>query len=397
MPLTINPDIKVLIHALTAEELGLLEANLLRDGCLDPLIIWQEEQILLDGHHRLAICERHGFPYATSDISLPDWDSAKLWVLRHQRGRRNSTPNQLSYNRGKEYEIQKRQGRRTDLTSGNSYQKLPSTATALAHEHQVSEKTIRNDFAYAQALDTLADTMGNEVRDKARDHESKLTQQDVKTLAKLSQHPPYGFRETVDSALAAKTPKQVRQIVRDKAREVREQQAYIDAIARSNSPKEDWLPSLRPKPTPTPADGLAPRFRQTLHSLEVLHTCLQMVSLPEVLESHREACLALGKAYRQIEQLMGLQPEPPAAAAPEASVPELAPAEAPPRLRDQVGLQHAVWLTVQQLEPCTNAQVKEALDEKRQVVYTALQALVTKGKIVKEGETYRVVEPGSAA
>jgi hypothetical protein len=82
---------------------------------------------------------------------------------------------------------------------------------------------------------------------------------------------------------------------------------------------------------------------------------------------------------------------------------QLSMAEAPPappqadptptRLRDQVGLQQAVWLTVQQLEPCTNAQVKDALGERRPVTHQALRALVKQGKVVREGETYRVVDP----
>jgi hypothetical protein len=67
--------------------------------------------------------------------------------------------------------------------------------------------------------------------------------------------------------------------------------------------------------------------------------------------------------------------------------------EAPPRLRDQVGgLQQAVFQTVQSLQPCTNAQVKAALGERREVTHRALQVLVTNGKLVKDGQTYRVVD-----
>jgi hypothetical protein len=312
MTLTILPELQSLIPPLTPEEAAQLEANILQDGCLTPLIVWHETQTLLDGHNRLRICEAHGIDYHLQEKSLPDMDAAQLWILRHQRGRRNLTPDQLSYNRGKEYEIQKRQGRRTDLTSGNSCQKFTSTAAALGQEHQVSEKTIRNDFAYAQAVDTLAATLGDAVRERVRDHEIKLTQQDVKTLAKIATQHPSAASEAIAAVREVKTPKQARQIVREKVRVAREHQAYMDAIARSNCPEEDWPPSLRPKPTPTPADGLAPRLRQTLHSLEVLHTCLQLVSLPEDLAPHREACLALAQAYRQIEPLLGLQPEPPA-------------------------------------------------------------------------------------
>jgi hypothetical protein len=150
--LTINPDLKSLIPALTADEYQQLEANLLAEGCNDPLIVWQETTTLLDGHHRLRICQHHGLRYRLATVSLPDLDAAKAWMIAHQLGRRNLTPEQISYFRGKQYEIQKQQGKRTDLTSGNSYQKLPNTATQLASQHQVSEKTIRNDAAFAKAV-----------------------------------------------------------------------------------------------------------------------------------------------------------------------------------------------------------------------------------------------------
>jgi hypothetical protein len=46
---------------------------------------------------------------------------------------------------------------------------------------------------------------------------------------------------------------------------------------------------------------------------------------------------------------------------------------------------------VEQLEPCTNAQVRAALGEQRAVTHAALQALVKKGKLTKTNETYSVV------
>jgi hypothetical protein len=51
---------KNMIPPLTEEELAALEENLLSDGCIDPLIVWAEHHILLDGHNRKAICDRHG-------------------------------------------------------------------------------------------------------------------------------------------------------------------------------------------------------------------------------------------------------------------------------------------------------------------------------------------------
>src|SRR5262245_45035269 len=108
MAITIHPELRSLIPALTLEEFAQLEANLLADGCHDPLIVWQEEQTLLDGHNRFAICERHSLDYRIQVVSLPDLDAAKAWMIANQLGRRNLSPHNIHYLRGKQYELQKK-------------------------------------------------------------------------------------------------------------------------------------------------------------------------------------------------------------------------------------------------------------------------------------------------
>jgi hypothetical protein len=81
--------------------------------------------------------------------------------------------------------------------------------------------------------------------------------------------------------------------------------------------------------------------------------------------------------------------EAPAMAADAAPSPDTAPS------REEGGLQMAVWLVVQQLQPCTNAQVAKALRKPRNATHQVLQALVKQGKARKEGQTYSVVDaPG---
>ena len=185
MAITIDPTLKSLIPPLTSEEYRQLEANLRADGCLNPLIIWQEEQVLLDGHNRLQLCEQHGLDYQLQELSLPDVISAKLWILRNQHGRRNLTPEQMRYSRGEEYNLQKQQGKRTDLTSDHNDTKSQNTAQRLAVQHHVSEPTIKRDGAYATAVDTLAEMVGPEVRQALISRDLKLTQHDVKLLGTL--------------------------------------------------------------------------------------------------------------------------------------------------------------------------------------------------------------------
>jgi phage N-6-adenine-methyltransferase len=60
----------------------------------------------------------------------------------------------MSLLRGRRYNRTKKQGERTDITSGQNVQKL-TTAESLAAEHGVDEKTIRRDGKFAEAVETL--------------------------------------------------------------------------------------------------------------------------------------------------------------------------------------------------------------------------------------------------
>ena len=102
-----DAEFSALIPPLTDDERRQLEANILADGCRDPLVVWQEESILLDGHNRYRICRKHRIAFDVRRVRLPDKTAAKLWVIRNQLGRRNLTPDQASYLRGLEYETAK--------------------------------------------------------------------------------------------------------------------------------------------------------------------------------------------------------------------------------------------------------------------------------------------------
>lgn len=85
----INPQFAALIPPLSKVESDQLEANILRDGCRDPLVTW--DGTLLDGHHRLEICTRNHLPYQCVSLDLPDENAALIWIIRNQFGRRNIT------------------------------------------------------------------------------------------------------------------------------------------------------------------------------------------------------------------------------------------------------------------------------------------------------------------
>ena len=85
--LTVDPEFRDLIPPLNEEELKLLEASLVADGCESPLIVWNG--VIVDGHNRYAICRKHDIPFSIQEKNFSSRDDAMLWMLRNQLGRRN--------------------------------------------------------------------------------------------------------------------------------------------------------------------------------------------------------------------------------------------------------------------------------------------------------------------
>ena len=94
MNITIDTEFKSLIPPLTAEEYEGLEKSILEEGCRDALVAW--EGILVDGHNRYEICEKHGIPYDVVEMVFANRDEAMLWMIDNQRSRRNlETPDRI--------------------------------------------------------------------------------------------------------------------------------------------------------------------------------------------------------------------------------------------------------------------------------------------------------------
>ena len=85
--LTVDPEFRDLIPPLNEEELKLLEASIVADGCESPLIVWNG--VIIDGHNRYMICRKHEIPFAIQEKDFSSRDEAMLWMLRNQLGRRN--------------------------------------------------------------------------------------------------------------------------------------------------------------------------------------------------------------------------------------------------------------------------------------------------------------------
>ena len=85
---TVLPELEGLLPPLSGEQFSSLESDILENGCYAPIIV-NEDMVIIDGHNRFRICEKHGLPYKMLVFSFTDLLEAKQWALTTQKGRRN--------------------------------------------------------------------------------------------------------------------------------------------------------------------------------------------------------------------------------------------------------------------------------------------------------------------
>ncbi|MCC4604798.1 plasmid replication/partition related protein [Xanthomonas campestris pv. badrii] len=88
MNIVVKEELKAYIDPLTPDEHEALERSLLAEGCRDALVLWGE--VLVDGHNRYGICQKHGLPFQT--VQNPRFTSMQdvhLWMIEQHLGRRS--------------------------------------------------------------------------------------------------------------------------------------------------------------------------------------------------------------------------------------------------------------------------------------------------------------------
>ena len=159
----VDEEFQSILPVLDEETYAMLEENLLQNGCVYPLVLW--ENILIDGHNRYEICTKHEIPFSTVSKEFESRDEALIWIVISQVARRNLSPVQLTYYRGLHYRTDKKISGGNNQYSINSekvhnepQQKEEATASRLAKHYRVSRSTIKRDAKVAEAIDAIGMT-----------------------------------------------------------------------------------------------------------------------------------------------------------------------------------------------------------------------------------------------
>jgi N6-adenosine-specific RNA methylase IME4 len=159
MELIINPEFQNLIPPLSSEELSLLEVSLKYEGCRDPLVVWNNT--IIDGHHRYAICIKHGISFNTLEREELETElDVKLWMINNQFSRRNlptETRLALAY-RFKEFEAQKAKERK--LANLKQFLEAENAETEVSQLTDSLPVGSREDTTKGKTLEIIAQKAG---------------------------------------------------------------------------------------------------------------------------------------------------------------------------------------------------------------------------------------------
>ncbi len=87
----IDPELNEVLPKLSDADYKALEQSLLTEGFKGaPIMIWGD--IIVDGHNRYDICNKHNIPYEVKEIEFKSKEEAIIWMVRQQLGRRSLTP-----------------------------------------------------------------------------------------------------------------------------------------------------------------------------------------------------------------------------------------------------------------------------------------------------------------
>ena len=186
--LTIDREFADLCGQQTPEELNLLEQSLIDHGCIDPIILWaNHDDTILDGHTRYRFCGDNKIPFKTKSLSFKTREDARNWIIDNQLCRRNLSEERKAYLRGKRYNAEKkddssRPGNQNAKRDGQNVHR-ESTASKLAAQFDVDEKTIRRDAKFSEAVDTIETNVGKQAKDEILSGRSGLSKKEVVAIA----------------------------------------------------------------------------------------------------------------------------------------------------------------------------------------------------------------------
>lgn len=193
----IDPEFQRLLPELSALEQTQLEENVLRDGCRDPIVVWNNT--IVDGHHRYEICRKHRLTFKVETLTFQCREEAIRWICLNQVGRRNVSPELLRYQIGKRYNVEKvltahnPKGRNQYSEDASEVLMRPpterrmGTAASIGRAYNISPFAVHTYKDIATAIDTIAEK-DSRLSERYLTGQLRIKKDDLVTIADMTKY-----------------------------------------------------------------------------------------------------------------------------------------------------------------------------------------------------------------
>lgn len=276
MNIVVNEELKAYIDPLTPEEHDALERSILAEGCRDALVLWGD--VLVDGHNRYGICQKHGLPFQTvQNTRFQSMEDVHLWMIDQHLGRRSVSDFQRGVLalRKREIVAERRARAAAAFVAGNAEaetQPEESSATAAPAAASVAppeDLSSREAIARAARLSSSQVVMIEKIQKQAAPELVAAVKSGTISLNAAAAVATLPAEEQVAAAAAGKDElKQAAKRVREAKRKTREEAApknAAEAPQSADASNADELPALRARVAELTAENEA--LRQQLAQL----------------------------------------------------------------------------------------------------------------------------------
>lgn len=274
MNIVVNEELKAYIDPLTPEEHDALERSILAEGCRDALVLWGD--VLVDGHNRYGICQKHGLPFQTvQNTRFQSMEDVHLWMIDQHLGRRSVSDFQRGVLalRKREIVAERRARAAAAFVAGNAEaetQPEVSSATATPAAASVAppeDLSSREAIARAARLSSSQVVMIEKIQKQAAPELVAAVKSGTISLNAAAAVATLPAEEQVAAATAGKDElKQAAKRVREAKRKTREEAApknSDDAPQPTEAAHTDELTALRARVAELTAENEALRQQLT--------------------------------------------------------------------------------------------------------------------------------------
>jgi len=193
--LKIDNEFRDLLPPLTEEEYKGLEDSLLSEGYDEtlPIIVWKGHGIIVDGHNRYGICQKHNIPFVTVEREFNSKGDVTKWMCDIQLSRRSPNKKKRTYIIGRRYLIEKSSvgnpngfSQISQLPQNGAIGEKGRTSKIIGDQLGIGKNTVERAADFTQAVDTVVRVTGCKVNDLLDDY-IKGTMEEINKLAELDE------------------------------------------------------------------------------------------------------------------------------------------------------------------------------------------------------------------